>query len=171
MITIGVYGSFDWEALKSYNEHGETTWVHDAGATLFIDGKLVCSISEERLTRRKHEGNYPINSIDYCLSEGNITGEDVDLVCIPSMCIPIFYKKLHSGILHKIINEKFPNAEVKIVSHHLSHAAASIFSSDFNEGSFMTLDGAGSVAWGYDFGRSYQAETNTLGYFNKEKAL
>jgi carbamoyltransferase len=171
MITIGVYGSFDWEALKSYNEHGETTWVHDAGATLFIDGKLVCSISEERLTRRKHEGNYPINSIDYCLSEGNITGEDVDLVCIPSMCIPIFYKKLHSGILHKIINEKFPNAEVKIVSHHLSHAAASIFSSDFNEGSFMTLDGAGSLHWSHEFDGWISVESNTLGYFNKEKRI
>ena len=171
MITIGVYGSFDWEALKTYNEHGENTWVHDSGATLFIDGKHISSISEERLTRRKHEGNYPINSIDYCLSEGNISGEDVDLVCIPSMCLPMFYKKLNEGITQKIINEKFPNAEVKIVSHHLSHAAAAIFTSDFNEGSFITLDGAGSLRWQFDFLNIVTNETNGLGYFNKEKGI
>jgi carbamoyltransferase len=171
MITIGIYGSFDWEAHKSYNENGEPTWCHDAGATLFIDGKHICSISEERLTRRKHDGNYPINSIEYCLSVGNITAEDVDLVCVPGMCVSIFYKKLYGGVINNIIEEKFPNAEFKLVSHHLSHAAASVFSSDFNEGSFLTLDGAGSIAFGYDLQRSFIAETNTIGYFNKEKGI
>ena len=78
MITIGIYGSFDWEAHKSYDENGEPTWCHDAGATLFIDGKHVCSISEERLTRRKHDGNYPINSIEYCLSAAGLTSHDID---------------------------------------------------------------------------------------------
>lgn len=171
MITIGIYGSFDWEAHKSFDENGESTWCHDAGATLFIDGKHVCSISEERLTRRKHDGNYPINSIEYCLSSGNITAEDVDLVCVPSMCVSIFYKKLYGGVIDKVIKETFPNAEFKLVSHHLSHAAASVFSSDFNEGSFLTLDGAGSIAFGYDLQRSFLAETNTIGYFNKEKGI
>ena len=69
----------------------------------FVDGKHVCSISEERLTRRKHDGNYPINSIDYCLSAGNITAEDVDLVCVPSMCVSIFYKKLYSGVIEGMV--------------------------------------------------------------------
>ena len=171
MITIGVYGAFDWEAHKSFDENGEPTWCHDAGATLFIGGKHVCSISEERLTRRKHDGNYPINSIEYCLSAGNITAEDVDLVCVPSMCVNIFYKKLYGGVIDKVIKETFPNAEFKLVSHHLSHAAASVFSSDFNEGSFLTLDGAGSVVFGYDLQRTFLAETNTIGYFNKEKGI
>ena len=171
MITIGIYGSFDWEAHKSFDQNGEPTWCHDAGATLFIDGKHICSISEERLTRRKHDGNYPINSIDYCLSSGNISAEDVDLVCIPSMCVSIFYKKLYAGIIHKIVQEKFPNAKIKLVSHHLSHAAASVFSSDFNEGSFLTLDGAGSIAFSYDLNGSFLAETNTIGYFNKKKGI
>lgn len=171
MITIGIYGSFDWEAHKSFDQNGEPTWCHDAGATLFVNGNHVCSISEERLTRRKHDGNYPINSIEYCLSTGNISAEDVDFVYIPSMCVSIFYKKLYNGIIHQIIQEKFPNAEIKIVSHHLSHAAAAVFSSDFNEGSFLTLDGAGSITFGYDFHRTFLAETNTIGYFNKKNGI
>jgi carbamoyltransferase len=171
MITIGIYGAFDWEAHKSFDQNGEPTWCHDAGATLFVNGKHICSISEERLTRRKHDGNYPINSVEYCLSSANISSEDVDLVCIPSMCVNVFYKKLYIGIIHKIIDEKFPNAEIKLVSHHLSHAAASVFSSGFNEGSFLTLDGAGSIAFGHNLQRTFLAETNTIGYFNKEKKI
>jgi len=170
MITLGIYGSFDWESNKSFNEFGEATWCHDAGATIFVDGKHICSISEERLTRRKHDGNYPINSIKYCLSSANVKEEDVDLICVPSMCVQIFYKKLHNGTVHKILREKFPNAKIKLVSHHLSHAAASVFSSDFNEGSFITLDGAGSVSFSCKF-TSISTETNTIGYFNKEKGI
>lgn len=171
MITIGIYGAFDWEATKSFDDNGDATWCHDGGATLFINGKHICSISEERLTRRKHEGNYPINSIEYCLSVGNISSEDVDLVCVPSMCVAIFYKKLYNGIVHNILQEKFPNAKIKIVSHHLSHAASSVFTSNFNEGSFLTLDGAGSIAFNYNYGRTLLAETNTIGYFNKDKGI
>ena len=171
MITIGIYGSFDWDANKSFDEHNNLSWCHDAGATLFIDGKHICSISEERLTRTKHEGNYPTNSIEYCLSTGNITAEDVDLVCVPSMCVEPFYKKLYDGVVDNTIKEQFPNAEFKLVSHHLSHAAASVFSSDFNEGSFLTLDGAGSLVFGYDLNKILVFESNTIGYFNKEKGI
>ena len=171
MITIGLYGSFDWEADKSFNEHYAHTWCHDAGATLFVNGKHVCSISEERLTRKKHDGNFPQKSIDYCMSTANISEEDVNLVCVPSMCVPIFYKKWYEGTVEKIIKEKFPNAKFKLVSHHLSHAASAIFSSPFNEGSFLTLDGAGSVIFDYDLNTSLTSETNSIGYFNKEKGI
>jgi len=168
MIILGVYGAFDWRADKSFNEYGEPTWCHDAGATLFIDGNLVSSIAEERLTRKKHDGNFPINSINYCLGEGNISGKDVDYVYVPSMCVTIWYKKWYEGKIESIIKEHFPNAQVKFVSHHLSHACASIFSCDYNEGSFVTLDGAGSLILDSDY-QSQMAEVSSIGYFNKEK--
>jgi carbamoyltransferase len=171
MKILGLYGSFGWDANKSFLEGtSHVSWVHDAGATLFIDGKHICSISEERLTRIKYDGNYPENSINYCLSTGNLTNEDIDLVCIPSMCVPIFYKRLKDGVIHKVINAVFPNAKIKIVSHHQSHAAAAIFTCDFNEGSFLTLDGAGSIAYGVE-NRMFLTETNSIGYFNKEKGI
>lgn len=168
MITLGVYGSFDWVADKSFNEYGEATWCHDAGATIFVNGTHICSISEERLTRKKYDGNYPINSIEYCLKEANITEDQVDLVCVPSMCVHIWYKKWYENKINTILRDKFPNAEIKIVSHHLSHACASIFTSPFNEGSFITLDGAGSLLLGYGYDPK-MAETSSIGYFNKNK--
>lgn len=170
MIIFGIYGAFDWRADRSFNEYGESTWCHDAGATLFVDGNLVSSIAEERLTRLKHDGNFPINSINYCLNEANINGEDVDYVYIPSMCVGIWYKKWYEGKIKSIVKEYFPNAELKFVSHHLSHACSSIFSSPFDEGSFVTLDGAGSLILNYHH-ESRMAEMSSIGYFNKKKRI
>jgi len=171
MIILGIYGGLDWDANKSVDDFGDRTWLHDSGATLFVNGKHICSITEERLSRIKYDGNYPINSIDYCLSVGNIDAEDVDKVYLPSMYIPIFYVQFHAKIGEKILKEKFPNAEIKLLSHHLSHAASAIFSSDFNDGCFITLDGAGSAHWNYYTTEYLDQEVSTIGYFNKEKNI
>jgi len=171
MITLGLYGAFDWEANQSFDKHNDLTWVHDAGATLFIHNQHICSISQERLTRIKHDGNFPLESIDYCLKEGNVSREDVDQIYIPSMCLEIFYRQLTDGRIKNKIKSLFPNAEFHIISHHLSHAASSVFSSNFDEGSILTLDGAGSLIYDIEYKNSLQAETNLIGYFNKKKNI
>lgn len=171
MIILGLYGAFDWEANQSFDEHNDMTWVHDSGATLFMNGNHICSISEERLTRIKNDGNFPKNSIDYCLKEGNIAYEDVDQIYIPSMCLEVFYRQLNDKVIENKIKTLFPNAKFHIISHHLSHAASSVFSSDFEEGSILTLDGAGSLIYDLDYKNSLQAETNLIGYFNKKKNI
>lgn len=171
MIILGLYGAFDWDANQSFDKNQNLTWVHDAGATLFIHGKHICSIAEERLTRIKHDGNFPIHSIDYCLKEGNISYEDVNQIYIPSMCLEVFYRQLTDGVISHKIRSLFPNAEYKIISHHLSHAASSVFSSPFDEGSIVTLDGAGSLIYDADYKSTLQAETNLIGYFNKKKSI
>lgn len=168
---VGLYGAFGWEANKSSDGCGEQSWVHDSGATLFKNGKHVCSISEERLTRIKHDGNFPKKSVEYCLRSANLDPEDIEYVYIPSMCIDIFYKKYLDGEIEKVVKGYFPLAKIKIVSHHLCHAAASIFTSPFDNGSFMTLDGAGSLLWNSDYTRLLGAETSSLGYFDKKKKI
>jgi carbamoyltransferase len=171
MNILGLYGSFDWEANKSYDIHDHITWLHDSGATLFIKGEHICSISEERLTRIKNDGNFPTHSIDYCLKEGNLSYEDIDEIYIPSMCLKIFYRQLIDGVIKDKIQNLFPNAKFQIVSHHLSHAASSVFSSDFEDGSILTLDGMGSLVFSTDYQKCILPETNNIGYFNKQKNI
>ena len=61
--------------------HGELKYdIHDSGCTLFVDGKHVIGICEERLTRIKYDGSFPHESIDYCLGVGNLKREDIDIV-------------------------------------------------------------------------------------------
>lgn len=171
MNILGIYGAFKWEANTSSDGCGEQTWVHDSGATLFTNGSHVVSISEERLTGIKHDGNFPEKSIEYCLSAAGLEPTDIDYVYIPSMCIDIFYKRQFDGVIDEYIKSTFPSAKYKILSHHICHAASSVFTSNFNEGSFLTLDGAGSLIFGNDFKNNFGAETSTFGYFNKSKKI
>src|SRR5437588_8173503 len=51
---------------------------HDSAAALVIDGKIVAAMAEERLCRKKHTGEFPVQAISYCLREAGLGLEDVD---------------------------------------------------------------------------------------------
>lgn len=54
---------------------------HDANAALFVAGRLVAANQEERFTRRKHDGGYPVNAIQECLRAAGLGPQDVT-VCV-----------------------------------------------------------------------------------------
>ena len=56
---------------------------HDASAALVIDGQNIANIAEERFTRTKNDGSFPINAIEYCLKEAGIETGDLDAVVFP----------------------------------------------------------------------------------------
>ena len=179
MNILGIYGAIGWdpntilpvENTAYQHVHVVTSPVHGSGATLISNGVHVSSISEERLANIKHCGNYPKLSIDYCLSAGNVSKEEIDVICISAIGVEEFYKKLHGREIERLIKKEFPNAEIKIISHHTCHAASAIFSSSFDECTFLTLDGMGSVAQGYRYLVPLFAETNTVGYFNQSQNI
>ena len=41
---------------------------HHSGAAIFRDFKLICAISEERISRNKNEYGFPMLSINYCIN-------------------------------------------------------------------------------------------------------
>jgi carbamoyltransferase len=171
MKILGIFGAICWDSHKEYDEQLNFTSVHDSGATLFVDGKLICSILEERLTRYKLDGNFPHKSIEYCLSLGNITREEIDIVYMPDLACELYSKVKYDGTLKSIINDLFPNALFKTISHHLCHASSSIFTSNINEGSFLTLDGCGSEVLHPQTKESIVLENSSIGYFNKSKKI
>jgi carbamoyltransferase len=162
MNILGLYGAFGWDSREN--------WVHDSGATLIKSGKHICSISEERLSRLKYDGDYPEKSIDYCLSLGELTKNDIDLVIIPSMSNETFNSYVKKGKIKSKIEEEFPNASFEIISHHLSHAYSTVFSCDYEEGTFLTLDGAGTSVQD-SYGNVRYIEDSSIGYFNKKKNI
>jgi carbamoyltransferase len=62
--------------------------VHDAGAALVVDGRLVAACSEERFTRLKGQGGWPATSIDQCLAVGGVAPGDVDRVAFGGLVNP-----------------------------------------------------------------------------------
>ncbi len=161
MNVLGIYGAIGWD---SHNDNG---WVHDSGATLFVDGKHVCSIQEERLTGYKYDGNFPENSIKYCL--GDLSEEDIDMVVVPFVGQQVFVIEQTQGNIDLYLKSIFPNAEIRYTSHHKAHAYSSIHSCDVNEGCYLVIDGGGShscTSTGPLF-----IEECSFGYFNKEKNI
>ena len=174
MNVIGLYGAIGWNVLISDNpklsNQMNESWTHGASVTLFSDGNHIASISEERLSGIKYDGNFPRKSIEYCLSTGNLSKEDIDVVIVPSMANQNFYKNYINKTIEKKVKRYFPKAKVEIASHHLCHAYSSVFSCDYNEGSFITLDNAGSILFD-TVGQIFACENHSFGYFNKEKGI
>ena len=174
MNVIGLYGAIGWNVLISDNpklrQQSEDSWTHGASVTLFSDGNHIASISEERLSGVKYDGNFPRKSIEYCLSASNLSKEDIDVVIVPSMANQNFYKNYINKTVEKKVKRYFPKAKVEIVSHHMCHAYSSVFSCDHNEGSFITLDNAGSILFD-TAGNIFACENHSFGYFNKEKGI
>jgi len=45
---------------------------HDSSAALIQDGKSVADVAEERFNRIKHYGGMPLESIRFCLEQGDL---------------------------------------------------------------------------------------------------
>lgn len=64
---------------------GISCFYHDSAACLVSNGEIISAVQEERFSRRKHDFNFPKNSINWCLQEGGITAQDLDFI--------VFYEK------------------------------------------------------------------------------
>ena len=64
---------------------GISAYYHDSAACLVVDGKIIAAAQEERFTRKKHDENFPVNAINYCLTEARLSAQQIDYV--------VFYDK------------------------------------------------------------------------------
>jgi len=146
---------------------GISCFYHDSAACLIRDGEIIGAVQEERFTRKKHDFNFPINSINWCLKEGGVTAEDLDFVVFYDKPFIKFERILEtslsyapSGIRQFILGmplwlkqklwipeliRKELNYKGKILftEHHESHAASAFYPSPFKEAAFLTMDGVG----------------------------
>jgi carbamoyltransferase len=59
---------------------GLSCFFHDASAVLLRDGVVIAAAEEERFTRKKHDYDFPLQAIRFCLEQGGIRGEDLEYV-------------------------------------------------------------------------------------------
>jgi len=153
---------------------GISAYYHDSAACLLQDGRIVAAAQEERFTRKKHDYRFPAKAIEYCLREGGIATEDLDLVAFYDkpllkfdrlletyvsyaplgfrlflMGLPLWLKqKLYTPReLDAGLEGKYKGRYV-FLEHHESHAASAFFPSPFDEAAILTLDGVGEWATG-----------------------
>ncbi len=134
---------------------------HDSAAALLIDGKCVAAAAEERFSRNKHTGDFPIGAINYCLKEAALDLSDLDEIAHGFDYSP--YERLYSldpisaKQYREVYSKKtllsnverylpgYPADRVKQVDHHFSHAASAYYTSGWDECLVMIADGMGEV--------------------------
>ncbi|MCB0421206.1 MAG: carbamoyltransferase [Bdellovibrionales bacterium] len=59
---------------------GISCYYHDSAAALLKDGEIVAAVQEERLTRVKHDADFPNEAIVFCLKKAKVSLKDVDAI-------------------------------------------------------------------------------------------
>ena len=91
----------------------------ESAAALLQDGVLIAAAEEERFTRHKHEGCFPIRSVRYCLESASITLGDVDHIAV--FWQPWRMRTRAKGVLKNVLrNPSIAIEEVRGVIHEFS---------------------------------------------------
>ena len=85
---------------------GISCFYHDAAACLIKNNNVIAAAEEERFTRKKHDTSFPINAIEYCLKEANITSKELSYVA--------FYEKPLLKF-ERLISQHVSQAELNII--------------------------------------------------------
>ena len=148
----------------------------DTSAAIFNDLNLIAAAEEERFTRVKHEINFPLNAIRFCLAKAKINISQVNYITLNSRPLNSILRKFFFFLLNpksyplffqNILNTKnkfsvgdFLNqldakntftGKVRYYDHHLSHLASSFYYSPFKKSVNFSVDGFGdfvSCSWG-----------------------
>lgn len=150
---------------------GISAHYHDSAAALLVDGVPVCSVQEERLSRRKNDASFPLAAIEWCLERGGLDPADLDAVVfyekpmlkferILTMALrgfprswaafPLAMKNSLGGKLwvKGVIASQLGVRAGRILfaEHHQSHAAAAFLTAPTKRAAILTADGVGEWA-------------------------
>ncbi|MBV8906189.1 MAG: carbamoyltransferase [Acidobacteriia bacterium] len=134
---------------------------HDSAAALVIDGECVAAAAEERFSRKKHTGDFPVNAIQYCLSKAGLDLDEIHEMAHGFDYAPyksiytrdpisadryqqVFSKEALLGNVRRYL-PGFPLDRVQQVDHHLAHAASAYYTSGWDECLVVVADGMGEA--------------------------
>ena len=162
---------------------GISAFYHDSAAALVVDGDIFAAAQEERFTRKKHDHNFPINALQYCLSEAGIKSSEIDYVSFydkpflkferiletylssAPVGIRSFIKAMPLWLKKKLWIKELIRTDLEykgpilFPKHHESHAASAFYPSPFKEAAFLTIDGVGEWSTAsYGIGRNNRIE-------------
>ncbi|HEY7831475.1 MAG TPA: carbamoyltransferase C-terminal domain-containing protein [Solirubrobacteraceae bacterium] len=134
---------------------------HDSAAALVVDGEVVAAVAQERISRRKHTGEFPQGAIESCLEQADMQASDVDAVVhsfdyqpyrtmyaldpISSECYrdvlsrEAFVKHVRTAL------PELPEERIGHLDHHMAHAASAYYTSGWEKCMVAVIDGMGEA--------------------------
>lgn len=129
---------------------GPSGVVHDATASLIIDGKIIVAVSEDRFTNVKHYEGYPAMAIKYCLQMAGLRLADVDKVAVGYGLLQDQMDLSKRGTFWSYSNTdtNFPKSPMEnkrpiFFDHEYTHAKTGYFFSGYKKAIVISLDGGG----------------------------
>jgi carbamoyltransferase len=145
---------------------------HESSACIVRDGQLLFAVAEERLSRRKHDGRFPLHSIQACLDFAKIRPSQVEQICVGWQSPYVNYAhelKFYMSGRWPLTYANFVNstkyfaemwyqkgganpvrknfgdlkAPFRFVDHHLAHALSAYCYSGFDDAAVVVMDGRG----------------------------
>ena len=144
----------------------------DSAAALVVDGEVVASIAEERLSRVKHDAAFPTRAVHACLKAGGLELSDIDAVgffwnpgihaepsnhrmtAVPRdhleylYAVPVHLMRHFDGTPVRRVDQTLWLADdhplnLHYLTHHDCHAAGAFYRSGFESAAVLTVDGYG----------------------------
>lgn len=167
-----VIGFSGFENARSFKEHAlpgldqreyRIVQGQDSAAALVVDGEIVAAAAQERFDGQKHSSAFPVDAMEYCLSQAGLSLGDVDAFVhsfdyrpyrIHHSLNPFSrrrYEEVYSpGALQKLFDRSLPELAgrpdlLHHIEHHRAHAASAYFTSGWDECLVLVLDGMGEV--------------------------
>lgn len=143
---------------------GISSGYHDSACCLIADGTLVAAVQEERYSRVKNDRSLPRQAFRYCLHEAGLSIAEIDCVAfyedpvlklgrqIWMSMMPGLSEGRRESLGQSLLRPSPQDAirltigyegPVRIVDHHLSHAASAYYLSGFDQAAILTVDGVG----------------------------
>lgn len=141
---------------------------HDKGAVIVENAKVLIGITQERLSRIKHDGAHeggliPVESIKYCLENSGYTFKDIDLFVYSTTEIVDDVMEKFQKTFGIDISER-----AKFLPHHLAHAYSSFFSSGFDDAVVVVADASGSILSDENYLADWYPDVSREGLTSKE---
>ena len=139
----------------------------DSSAAIFVDGKLIAAIEEERFRRVKHWAGFPELAIAFCIKEAGVSYAEVDHFAIGRDPKAKVFKKLlylakHPAGSFATVKDRLSNSrkvssiekelsrlsglpaksfagKIKNIEHHRSHIASAFFASPFDKAACLSI--------------------------------
>jgi carbamoyltransferase len=134
---------------------------HDSAAALVVDGEVVAAVAQERISRRKHTGEFPQGAIESCLEQAGLNAQDLDAVVHAFDYQP--YRAMYaldpisSECYREVLSREafiqraqaalpgLARERIGHVDHHLAHAASAYHTSGWQECMVAVIDGMGEA--------------------------
>ena len=144
---------------------------HDSSACLVVDGRVVDARAEERLSRQKHDANFPSLAIAEVLGRHGLKPSDVDQVVFHEDPHAKFSRVLAAALsgfprsrlefvesMKAWLGRKLwslaslssrldvPPEKITYLSHHFSHAVQAFIGSGYEQSAILVVDAVGDWA-------------------------